>query len=148
MAEWSLSPPYYPKKRANTSLSQFDTIHYFMVTLMHCNVITRSMSVCALFLVLSVLSFRAGAVTTVEVDSLRDLYLSTAGAHWRWRPAALGAVWDFTTDPDTGEAPDPCAEEWQGVTCSGVVNTYISGLRLNRFNLTGTIPESICNLTR
>ena len=55
---------------------------------------------------------------------------------------------DFTTDPDTGEAPDPCAEEWQGVTCSGVVNTYISGLRLNRFNLTGTIPESICNLTR
>ena len=111
---------------------------------------------CTMFLSLTYLIFFNGylaltvtAVSPAELSALNDIYNSANGYAWAWRPPIFqqGAVWDFT--PSNGEPPDPCAESWQGVTCGGgVFNSFITGLRLTRYNLTGTMPESLCNLTR
>lgn len=74
------------------------------------------------------------------VAALQDLYTSTGGTHWTWRPPSQGEVWNFTA-----AVVDPC-DGWQGVVCSNYTG-YIYSLTLVNYNLTGTLPLSISNLT-
>ena len=48
-----------------------------------------------------------------EFQALYDLYMSTNGDSWDW--PSPGKIWDFT-EPN----PNPCYENWQGITCSSL----------------------------
>jgi Leucine-rich repeat (LRR) protein len=71
---------------------------------------------------------------------LFDMYRSMNGMAWSWD--GQGNVWNFS-------APYPCADSWQGVTCSSGVNSiaHITSIELHYYGLNGTIPASIGNLT-
>ena len=79
------------------------------------------------------------ATSQQEVGALEDLFLSTGGDSWLWRPLAFGNKWNFSE-----VSPNPCEDSWQGVGC---LNNHVQSLALHRFNLSGTIPTSISNLT-
>ena len=46
-----------------------------------------------------------------ELSALEDLYYATGGADWDWgKGPTAGAEWNFTGNPN------PCSDNWQGVT--------------------------------
>ena len=48
-----------------------------------------------------------------ELSALEDLYYATGGACWVWKMGPdAGAECNFTGNPN------PCFDNWQGVTCS------------------------------
>jgi hypothetical protein len=49
-------------------------------------------------------------VPSYEIDILYDLYNATNGMGWLWGMQP-GMRWNFTEDAN------PCADEWQGLTC-------------------------------
>ena len=65
-----------------------------------------------------------------ECQALVDLYDSTNGANWTTKTG-----WKQTTTPCT----------WYGVTCSG---GHVTQLELSNNQLSGSIPESIGNLSQ
>jgi hypothetical protein len=91
---------------------------------------------------------------TAEMSALFDLYNTTGGVYWNWRPEVievdshvivLGSPWNFTKNSSTGEyIYKPCGGdlnlEWQGVTC---VDSHVNKLEMIFFNLSGTVPDSI-----
>jgi len=77
--------------------------------------------------------------------ALYDLYLNNNGEHWTWDDWRLhGNPWNFS------DGVNPCTDHWQGIRCN-YTNSYqevhVTLLGLLNHNLTGTIPESIGNLT-
>jgi Leucine-rich repeat (LRR) protein len=77
-----------------------------------------------------------------EIDALYDLYESTNGDNWNW-PDARNR-WNFT-------APNPCIGPWQGISCSLIASggfVHVLQLQLPRYNLAGSLPQSIANLTQ
>jgi Leucine-rich repeat (LRR) protein len=82
-------------------------------------------------------------VPAYELQALQDLYDSTNGDEWYWRP--LEPQWSFA------QHVNPCAPVWQGVTCTlpspGTIY-YIEKILLSGYNLNGTLPFSIGNFTR
>jgi Leucine-rich repeat (LRR) protein len=78
-------------------------------------------------------------IPSTERQALQDLYESTDGAHWNYGSSSGGTQWSFD-DPDV----NPCEERWYGVQC---VDNHVTGLTLAGSNLTGTIPESLSQLT-
>jgi Leucine-rich repeat (LRR) protein len=80
-----------------------------------------------------------------ELNALQDLYESTEGAKWLWRPRVDGAVWNFSGDPN------PCVDKWQGLECTPASPEpfrYVVSLDLSYYNMYGSIPASISNLTQ
>ena len=80
-----------------------------------------------------------------EISVLQDLYISTNGNEWIWRDASYGIPWNFTANCN------PCVENWQGVTCKLDPNSssqHIIMLSLNNYNLHGTLPTSLMNITK
>jgi len=79
-----------------------------------------------------------------EYKALQDLFESTGGGEWLWENGQ-GVAWDFSD----GGAWRPCAEQWQGITCTfdGEGVTHVSELALVDMNLTGSIPDSVGDLT-
>ncbi|KAJ1418077.1 hypothetical protein B484DRAFT_400603, partial [Ochromonadaceae sp. CCMP2298] len=81
-------------------------------------------------------------MAAVMLDALRALYDSTDGPNWDLSSGR--AEWNFTA------GANPCAERWQGVTCLGCSNggqCFVSKLQLPSFNLVGTLPAALGNLT-
>ena len=79
-----------------------------------------------------------------EMSALQDLYASTNGNEWNWRNEYLGIPWNFTDNSN------PCTENWQGVTCRLYPSSstqHVIELSLSDYNLNGTIPTSLINLT-
>jgi Leucine-rich repeat (LRR) protein len=77
-----------------------------------------------------------------EIDALHDLYQATNGVAWNWH--GRGNKWNFT-------APNPCADNWQGVTCSQAVSAgylHVLDLLLQGFGLAGAIPVTLGDLTQ
>jgi Leucine-rich repeat (LRR) protein len=77
-----------------------------------------------------------------EISALYDLYQSTNEVTWTWLDA--GGRWNFS-------APYPCTDNWQGINCSQVATAgylHILDVELSSFNLTGTLPGTLCNLTQ
>jgi Leucine-rich repeat (LRR) protein len=77
-----------------------------------------------------------------EIAALQDLYDATDGDSWSWDGA--GTIWNFTN-------PNPCIDEWQGVTCSQVLSDgymHVTALDLNAYGLAGSIPDSVGQLTQ
>jgi Leucine-rich repeat (LRR) protein len=57
-----------------------------------------------------------------------------------------GNIWDFT-----GIITDPCGDRWQGLVCTVSttgVPSHITEMILESYNLVGTLPLSVANLTR
>jgi Leucine-rich repeat (LRR) protein len=81
-------------------------------------------------------------VPTYELQALQDLYDSTNGNEWYWRP--LEPQWSFA------QHVNPCAPVWQGITCTlpspGTIY-YIEKILLSGYNLNGTLPLSVGNFT-
>jgi Leucine-rich repeat (LRR) protein len=78
--------------------------------------------------------------------ALHDLFNSTNGDSWTWHNVTTaGNKWNFSGDPN------PCADTWQGITCSTAPTAagylHVLNLELNDFSLDGTIPPSMGNLT-
>jgi len=78
-----------------------------------------------------------------ELQALYDFYQSTGGEHWRWRDAAYGTQWNFTD-------PAPCTDSWQGIECErSYDNSYhVVNLTLSSYNLTGTLSDTISDLSQ
>ena len=83
-------------------------------------------------------------VSSVEMSSLEDLWLSTGGESWSYYFApSFATKWNFTGNHN------PCAEQWFGIyycTC-GSDYCSISSITLSNANLIGSIPYSIGNLS-
>eukprot|EP00981_Chlorochromonas_danica_P001958 scaffold405_cov179-Ochromonas_danica.AAC.2 len=82
-----------------------------------------------------------------ELDVLYDLYNSTQGEYWIW----TGVPWNFSESN-----PDPCSENWEGVTCIEVCSKSVNGsdscgehieyIILSNNNMTGSLPSSLGQL--
>jgi hypothetical protein len=82
---------------------------------------------------------RATAVPSSEIQALQDLYISTGGSKWLWKPPYIvfGHPWTFSST----NQKNPCSTvyPWQGVNCSSCQQTlcHITGLTLPFTNLCG-----------
>lgn len=87
----------------------------------------------------------ANSVSYSEWSSLKDIYNSTNGDYWVWKPASFGATWNFSSF----EFNDPCQNDWQGVVCTCTTPTAcaITSLNLNSYNLSGFLPSFVGNLS-
>ena len=93
--------------------------------------------------------FAASAFTfpSSELNALRDLYISTEGSSWDWKYPLItyGNIWNFSVP-----SPNPCADNWQGITCSSKCTTspcYVLELSLAEYDLKGTLPDTLNGLT-
>ena len=79
-----------------------------------------------------------------ERSALHDLYTATHGKHWKWTGPA--GRWNFS-DP----LVNPCETNltWQGITCasSGESLYYVTTINLTDYNMAGSIPASLSQLT-
>jgi hypothetical protein len=80
-------------------------------------------------------------LSSVEFNSLYDLYSATNGPFWVYYPSNTSFPWNFST-PDV----NPCADLWQGLSCKCTDECSVYRLLLHGHNLTGTIPDSIGDL--
>jgi Leucine-rich repeat (LRR) protein len=82
-------------------------------------------------------------LSTVEFNSLYDLYNVTDGKYWHWFNLTGSVPWDFTI-PNA----NPCSDNWEGLVCQcGVKDCQVIVIELNEHGLNGTLPESIGNFS-
>ena len=105
-----------------------------------------------LFLVIITPGF---CVPRPELAALLDLYESTGGDRWNWRPELVaGPQWNFSDS-----SRDPCSymmQVWQGIQCNynaSFCATNISAcsiitISLNAYALNGTLPSSLMQLSK
>jgi hypothetical protein len=86
----------------------------------------------------TVLAFAEDTASSLNLNVLYDLYVSTDGNNWIWHEQE-GQVWNFS-DPNA----DPCI--WQGISCL-VNTTSITEINLYGFNLNGQLPDCLGALT-
>eukprot|EP01031_Cornospumella_fuschlensis_P024917 gene24917-30103_t len=113
--------------------------------------VTRSLLLCAIYIVYIALLCAQDPVPSSEVAALYDLYESTHGPNWIWPQNFSGIRWNFTGyDVNGPSSINPCAEGWQGVLCDCSLNANtcnIVSLNLTIHNITGSMPDTISNLT-
>lgn len=72
-----------------------------------------------------------------ELNALQSLYNATGGNNWKWEiKNGSGNVWDFSVSD-----ANPCADDWQGVTCTGAVSgeyRHVIELDLSAHRMHGT----------
>jgi Leucine-rich repeat (LRR) protein len=92
-------------------------------------------------------------VPASQIIVLHNLYTSSNGDHWIWKPQSSQPRWNFSTS-----TVNPCSTDsqtWQGITCDKPPSScqqaqdicHIIDLSLVEFNLTGALP-SLSNLTK
>ena len=85
-----------------------------------------------------------------QFQALKSLYDATGGNYWRW-PKLNNSHWNFN-NANSSNYPNPC-KGWYGVVCVSNETLFddaacnIYGLYLAGYNLTGTLPPDIANLT-
>lgn len=77
-----------------------------------------------------------------EIEALHAVFNSTNGHNWNWRNASEGRVWVFDA------SANPCTDNWQGVSCSLLPPLNVVNLTLFDFNLHGSLPNELGNLTK
>jgi Leucine-rich repeat (LRR) protein len=85
-----------------------------------------------------------------QLNALHALYNSTNGKNWDWETntAVYGIKWNFNV-----ANANPCSSKWQGITCTyGTQCTSakpcnVISLALPAYDLIGSIPAAIGNLT-
>jgi Leucine-rich repeat (LRR) protein len=100
-----------------------------------------------LFLFLNQSVVIAQNFSSVELNALHALFISTNGTSWDWSSVSPQAYWNFSV-PN----PNPCLG-WHGILCTNpeCSSTYpcnVWSLALGSFNLEGFIPSEISNLTQ
>lgn len=79
----------------------------------------------------------------IEYLALQDLFEATNGEYWIWEGPYFGAHWNFT-EIIPNQPRNPCAESWQGLNCTcDLTACNIEIIKLQQYNMTGTIPSSI-----
>jgi Leucine-rich repeat (LRR) protein len=89
------------------------------------------------------LLLKVGSPTTdfssSQYQALFDLYNATQGWNWKW--SDFGTIWNFSTP-----AVNPCSNNWQGLSCvSNSLNSTLSHITLQNYNLHGSLPISVQN---
>ena len=81
-------------------------------------------------------------ISIPEFHALQAVYTTCNGNEWNW-PNSSGQ-WNFPSN-----VAAPCSDGWQGLVCKpmGGGQCSILQMSLNRFNLSGTLPVNIGNLT-
>jgi Leucine-rich repeat (LRR) protein len=79
------------------------------------------------------------------MSALQSLYNATDGMHWQWQTpySEYGMEWVFNS------TSNPCADKWQGVTCSTAPEQgflHVTELSLNQHDLTGYLPAELSDL--
>jgi Leucine-rich repeat (LRR) protein len=82
---------------------------------------------------------------SAEISALQSLYNATDGMHWQWQTpySEYGMEWVFNS------TSNPCADKWQGVTCSTAPEQgflHVTELSLNQHDLTGYLPAELSDL--
>jgi Leucine-rich repeat (LRR) protein len=82
---------------------------------------------------------------SAEISALQSLYNATDGVHWQWQTpySEYGVEWVFNS------TSNPCADKWQGVTCSTASEEgflHVTELSLNQHALTGYLPAELSGL--
>jgi Leucine-rich repeat (LRR) protein len=82
---------------------------------------------------------------SAEISALHSLYNATDGVHWQWQTpySEYGVEWVFNS------TSNPCADKWQGVTCSTAPEQgflRVTELSLNQHDLTGYLPAELSGL--
>jgi Leucine-rich repeat (LRR) protein len=124
------------------------SVHLRVALLLGCSFCSVFFSLCDAVVV--------NPLPNAQLDALQDLYLATNGVSWLWRPveSSNAVEWNFKTV--LGETPNPCSPIWQGLNCSSECSSTnrsvykyctLTALELPRYNLSGTLPASIGNLT-
>ena len=86
-----------------------------------------------------------------QFQALKSLYDATGGNYWRWPTKVNYSHWNFN-NVNSSNYPNPC-KGWYGVVCVSNETLFddaacnIYGLYLAGYNLTGTLPPDIANLT-
>lgn len=82
------------------------------------------------------------APPNTEIQALQVFYNALKGINWNWKypEDQHGKVWNFTT-----AVVNPC-DRWQGITCN-TTNGHVIRVVLANYNLQGSIPQAITNLT-
>jgi Leucine-rich repeat (LRR) protein len=88
-----------------------------------------------------------------QYNALYDLYLDLDGSSWYWLDGTITGdtiPWNFT-QPYPSVA-NPCADKWQGISCSSCVNIsssycYVTVLNLDAHRLSGRVPYSVGTLS-
>lgn len=86
----------------------------------------------------------ADNIPYTEMSALYDLYNATNGPHWAWyyNTNVFGIPWNFSV------AANPCTDRWQGLNCTlNSTDYHITHIHLTAYNMKGTIPETIGQLT-
>jgi Leucine-rich repeat (LRR) protein len=82
-------------------------------------------------------------LSTIEFNSLYDLYNVTDGKHWIWFNLTGSVPWNFSV-PNA----NPCSDNWEGLVCQcDVKDCQVIVIELNEHGLNGTMPESIGNFS-
>jgi hypothetical protein len=86
-------------------------------------------------------------VPSSQTLALQDLYNQTNGSQWTWKtPQTIyGTIWDFSHSD-----PNPCAAQWQGISCSSNCSftpCMITGIDLDNYGLNGRLVPSIGNIS-
>jgi hypothetical protein len=101
----------------------------------------------SLLLLLLYTTVTSSSLPTHSLTALHDLHTATNGPSWVY-PTPHSIPWNFT-----GPSPDPCVEQWSGVTCTQSATHCqsspcdITRIALSRYSLTGQLPSSLINLT-
>ncbi len=90
-----------------------------------------------------------GALPESQLDALHALYAANDGDNWIWSPPPAGVPWNFSATD--GSPPNPCALDWQGVTCvenctTSTAACSVTELSLPEHGLTGSLPAEISKL--
>jgi Leucine-rich repeat (LRR) protein len=84
-----------------------------------------------------------------QYEALASFYNSTRGISWTWRnDTVYGPKWNFT-EIESVPVSDPCLPHWQGLRCNCTVDNKceVTGIALSRYNLDGTLPDSMKEFT-
>lgn len=80
-----------------------------------------------------------------QVQALESFFYGANGTYWVWDypTTEFGNIWNFST-----AIVDPC-DNWQGVQCSISVdgNATIANITLAEYNLSGTLSDSLVNIS-
>ena len=82
-----------------------------------------------------------GETPSSQINGLEYIYNSTNGDEWTWSTSSSGIPWNFTGDPN------PCMDDWQGVTCTVNCSLFatcdILNIALAEHSLEGTLPPEM-----
>lgn len=115
----------------------FILFHYFFILFY---VFVRS---CVIAKKEDIESSSCSSIPNSELQALQALYNHTNGENWNWQlnEKEYGIPWNFTQ-----LNPNPCTQDWQGITCDSM-NCHVISLQLSDYHLEGILPSTLSELS-